>query len=256
MTQVIATVGQAAQWVRRRDVPEVLWNPVYRALADGSAPPPSELPAGAILDLVRRQLTAPALLVVAVTDGQRTHRLRIGLDPAGASVEQADADQPSRWSEITVQELPSRIIRLLEEAGVELAPAQLSIERSADALRLTPAQSRTAHAALARGLAPEEAFAALPDLDDTLRDALTATGPRISLSLTLHDPSGRATERPVSWSRLWSSGRKGLYRLDQPSSPSPAVHPVGGGDVLGTLLPILEQGLRFAGACAPSGGVR
>ena len=27
-------------------------------------------------------------------------------------------------------------------------------------------------------------------------------------------------------------------------------------DVLGTLLPILEQGLRFAAACAPSGGAR
>ncbi|MGO1284371.1 MAG: hypothetical protein ACTHWF_13660 [Brachybacterium sp.] len=256
MTRVIATVEQAAQWVRRQKVPEASWNPVYRALAGDAAPSAPDFPDAASLDLVRRQLTAPALLVVAVEDGQQTRRLRIGLDPAAVPVEQADAAQSSQWSEITVQEVPGRIIRLLAEAEVELAPAQLSIERSTDALRLTPAQSRTACAALTRGLPPQEVFAAIPDLDDALRDALTATAQRISLSLTLHDPSRRAIERPVTWSRLWVTGRNGLYRLDQPTNPSLAVHPVGGGDVLGTLLPILEQGLRFAGACAPSGGVR
>lgn len=260
MTQVIATVEQAVQWARRGTMPEASWNPVYRALADDSAPTPpppsSRIPDDASLELVRRQLSALALLVVAVTNGQQTRRLRIGLDPAAATLEEAAADQASRWSEISTQEIPARIIQLLEESGVEPAPAQLRIERGTTALRLTPAQSRTAHGALIRGLAPEEAFAAIPDLDDALRDALTATGPRISLSLTLHDPSGRATERPVAWSRLWATGQKGLYRLDQPSSPAVGVHPVAGGDVLGTLLPLLEEGLRFAGPCAGSGSAR
>lgn len=259
MTEVIATVEHASQWARRGTGPEASWNPVYRALAEGSAStplPPADLPDGASLELMQRQLTASALLVVAVTDGQRTRRLRIGVDPAATTVEQADPDQPSRWSELNIQDVPARVIRLLEESGVDLDPAELSIVRGTHALRLTPVQSRMAYAALTRGAPPEGAFAAIPDLDDTLRDALTATGPRISLALTLHDPRGLVTERPVTWSRLWVTGQTGLCRLDQPSGPSLAVHPVGGGDVLGTLLPLLEEGLRFAGACAGSGSAR
>ncbi|MDN5600006.1 MAG: hypothetical protein ACTHV2_00890 [Brachybacterium sp.] len=280
MAEVIASVEHAAQWVSRESRPPAEWNPVYRALVDEPGPVPAGAPDAAGLDeagvdLVLRQLTAPALLVVAVTDGEvtdseltdgqvtdgeRTRRLRIGLDPAGATVERAEGDRPSRWTEIDVQAVPATITALLEDAGVDLAPPQLAVQHSEDALRLTPEQNRLAHAALARGLPAEEAFASVPDLDDSLRDALTATGPRLSLALTLHDPHGRVTQEPVTWSRLWARGSRGLYRLDQPTTPALEVHPVLGGDVLGTLLPVLEQGLRFAAACAVSddapGGAR
>ncbi|GAA4530596.1 hypothetical protein GCM10023160_31840 [Brachybacterium paraconglomeratum] len=260
MTELIATVEHASQWAHRRRVPEASWNPVYRALAGGTAPTrlpaSSELTDDADLELVLAQLTTPALLSVAVTDGEQTHRLRIGLDAVAATVEEAAADLPSRWSELSTPEVPARIIRLLEDSGVDLAPAELSIKHGANALRLSPAQSRIAYTALTQGVSPEGAFAAIPDLDDTLRDALTATGPRISLALTLHDPRGRVTERPVTWSRLWVTGTNGLYRLDLPARPAPAVHRVGGGDVLGTLLPVLAQGIRFAAACAAAGGAR
>lgn len=256
MSQVTATAEQVSRWVRREAVPEASWNPVYRALAGGSAATEAAAPNEASLDLVRRQLTAPALLVVAVTHTGRTHRLRIGPAPTAATVERADDDQPSHWSESSVDDVPAMVTGLFEEARVELAPAQLSSEGDTEALRLTPAQGRTAYAALLRGLPAGEAFAAIPDLDDALRDALTATGPRISLSLTLHDPHGRVTERPVTWSRLWVTGRKGLYRMDQPAGPALAASPVGGGDVLGTLLPVVEQGRRFATACASAGGGR
>src|SRR5699024_3804633 len=87
---------------------------------------------------------------------------------------------------------------------------------------------------------------ARPAPADPLREGLPATGPRLSLSLTLHVARRRVTEPPVSWSRLWVTGRRGMYRMDRPSTPALEVRPVGGGDVLGTLLPILEQGLRFA----------
>lgn len=279
MTEVIASVKHAAQWVSPESRPPAEWNPVYRALVDETGPVPAGAPDAAGLDeagvdLVLRQLTAPALLVVAVTDGdatdsevtdsevsdsevtdgERTRRLRIGLDPAGATVERAEGDRPSRWTEIDVQEVPATITALLEDAGVDLAPPQLTVQRSEDALRLTPEQNRLAHAALARGLPAEEAFASVPDLDDSLRDALTATGPRLSLALTLHDPHGQVTQEPVTWSRLWARGSRGLYRLDQPTTPALEVHPVLGGDVLGTLLPVLEQGLRFAAACTVSDG--
>lgn len=261
MTQVVATVEHAVRWADQESVPPAGWNPVYRALADGpgspsaGAPDPAGLD-GAGIDLVLRQLTAPALLVVAVTDGARTRRLRIGLDPAGATAERADGDRASEWTEIDVPEVPATITTLLGDAGVGLAPPQLALRSSGDALRLTPEESRLAHAALARGLSAEEAFASVPGLDASLRDALTATGPRLSLALTLHDPRGRVTQEPVSWSRLWATGDRGLYRLDRPDTPELEVHPVPRGDVLGTLLPVLEQGLRFAAACAAPGGAR
>lgn len=261
MTEVSATVEQAAQWVSDDSVPPADWNPIYRALVDDAGPAAGRThgagdTGAAELALVRRQLTTPALLVVAVTVGGRTHRLRIGLDPAAATIERGDGEQASRWTEIDVQEVPATIATLLEDSGIDLAPARLDIQRSGDALRLTPEQNRIARAALIRGLPAEAAFASVPELDDSLRDALTATGPRLTLALTLHDPRGRVTEQPVTWSRLWATGSRGLYRLDPPTGPVLEVHPVGGGDVLGTLLPILEQGLRFSAACTVSGGAR
>lgn len=265
MTQVIATVEQAARWAGRRAGTDAQWNPVYQALLDGAAPvppeapdgppsdPPSDPPDEASTDLVLRQLTAPALLVVAVTVGERTRRLRLGLDPTGATVERADGDRPSRWTQSAVPEVPSVVTDFLEDAGVDLDPPRLDIRRRADALRLTPEQMLLARAALERGAPAEAAFTDLPGLESSLRDALTASGPRLSLALTLHDPRGAVTEQPVNWSRLWVTGSDGLYRLDQPAGPALEVHPVDGGDVLGTLLPILEQGVRFTAACAAAG---
>ncbi|ATG52608.1 hypothetical protein CFK38_14540 [Brachybacterium vulturis] len=259
MTELIATVEHAARWLDRAPASAPRWNPVYRALIGESGPATTSVPEAADLDeteveLVLRQLTSPALLVVAVTDGERTRRLRIALDPVGATVERADGDQPSHWTEIEVQEVPATIAALLEDTGIDLAPARLHLARGEDALRLTPEQHRIAHAALTRGLPAEEAFASVPDLDASLRDALTATGPRLSLALTLHDPQRRVLEEPLTWTRLWVRGHRGLYRLDQPATPALEVHPVSDGDVLGSLLPILEHGLRFAAACASSGG--
>lgn len=271
MTEVIATVEDAAQWAGRRSAPGTEWNPVYRALLDGSetagtetapsagtAAPDADGPApdDTGLELLLSQLTAPALLVVAVSDGARTRRLRIGLHPAAATFERSDGGRSSRWSRIDVRDVPGEIAALLEENGIGSGPARLDVRRSDDALRLSPEQSRIAYRALRSGMGPEEAFASVPDLDESLRDALTATGPRLSLALTLHDPRGRATQEPVTWSRLWARGRRGLYRVDQPAGPGLAVHPVGRGDVLGSLLPVLEQGLRFAAACAAEGDVR
>lgn len=256
MTRVSATVEQAAQWAGETSVPAE-WNPVYRALLeDAPASPPQDLPTEAELALVRRQLSSPALLVVAVTEGGRTRRLRLGLDPARGTVERSDGEEPSLWSELAEPEMPSAIAALLEECGLPVSAARLTTEREADQLRLTPAQNRIVRAELARGLAPADAYAAVPDLDERLRDALTAMGPQIALSLTLHDPQGRVTEWPVTWSRLWVQGELGRYRLDAPTTPGGAIQPVDDGDVLGTVLPILEEGLRFAAARAAAGDAR
>ena len=259
MTHVVATVAQAAERVAADAVTAGEWNPVYRALdaATGHGPPAGQSPPAGEpgdLALLRRQLTAPGLLVVAVASPRGTRRVRIALDPAGPTLEASNGQAPSHWSWTSVPELPAVIGELLGAAGIEPAPAHLT--RSSEGLRLDPRQNRAVRAALAQGSGPEEAYTAAEDLDERLRDALTATGPRLSLSVVLHDPTGAITERPVSFSRLWVSGELGMYRMDDPHRDGDAILPVTHGDVLGTALPLLEEGLRFTVACAASGGAR
>ena len=276
MSPVRATLDQAARWAAASPTTEGDWNPVYRALCEEPMPPPHgapdhdspdpdapdpnapdpNAPDPESLELVIRQLTAPALLVVAVSDSGGTRRLRIAVDPGDATVEISDGDAASRWTHVPLREVPALIAALLEESGLAPAPARMSIERGSQGLRLTPQQNRIARAALDRGLTPAQAYAAVPDLDQRLRDALAATGPRIALSLTLHDPTGMVTERPVTWSRLWVSGEHGLYRLDAPSTPGGAIHAVNDGDVLGTVMPVLDEGLRFTAARSAAGEQR
>lgn len=254
MADLTASVEQAAAWAVRGSTPSQDWNPVYRALSSGSFAAPLNAPAAGAVELVSRQFGARALLVVAVTRAGATRRMRIGLDPAGATVESGAGDAPSQWSPMPTARVPAAITELLEVSGADAAPARASVVREAEGLRLTPAQNEQARAALVRGASPQEAYAAVPDLDERLRDALTARGPRISVSLTLHDPSGAVTERPVSFSRLWVTGRRGRYRTDSPGSGGGAIHAVEAGDVLGTVLPLVEEGLRFAAACAAGSG--
>ena len=256
MTQVVATVGQAADRVIADAGSAGRWNPVYRALdaTPGQGPPPTGEPGD--LPLLRRQLTAPALMVVAVASSRGTRRVRIALDPAGPTLEISVDQGPSHWSWTSIEGIPAVIGELLGAAGIEPAAAHPALSRDVADLRLGPQQNRTVRAALAQGAAPEEAYAVAEGLDERLRDALTAAGPRLSLCVVLHDPTLAIAERPASFSRLWVTGELGLYRMDAPRREGGAVHPVGHGDVLGTALPLLEEGLRFTAACAASGGAR
>lgn len=254
MTTLSADLDQVARWAVRAPMPPSEWNPVYRALLGDAADPdpaPSSAPAAdppsaAELDMLLRQLTAPALLVLAVTTAESTERLRIALAPEGATVETSRGQEPSRWDECALSTVPRRLTDLLAGTGLGSAPAALGTDREIPPLRLSPDQQRAAQERLLAGVPAAEALAGLPDLDPRLRDALTAEELRVSVSLTLHDPRGRATERPVTWSRLWVRGDRGLYRTDGVAAGPPEVRPVGDGDVLGTLLPLLEEGLRFA----------
>src|SRR5699024_5046527 len=81
-----------------------------------------------------------------------------GLDPTGATLERSDDDHPSRWTELAVAEVPAAVSALLEDSGIDLAPARLEITGDEHALRLTPKQNRLAQAALAEGVPAEEAF--------------------------------------------------------------------------------------------------
>ncbi|ATG55407.1 hypothetical protein CFK41_11985 [Brachybacterium ginsengisoli] len=271
MVEVIATVPQAARWAlspgdggaaggRAR---RTAWNPVYRVLV-GDGPDEAALssrarsaqPSPAELDLLRRHLASPALLVAAVTAAEHTHRVRFGLDPAGASTERSDDTSESRWGEVPLHAVPQQILDLLEESGPDLRRPGVEGHARGGALRLSEELARVAQAALAGGPSIEAAFTQIPDMDEALRDAVTTTGPRLSLSLTLHDRGGVAAESPVTWSRLWVQGQRGLYRLDSRSGSVLTVRPVASSDVLDTLLPILEQGVRFSAACSEAGGAR
>lgn len=256
MTEVRATVGQATDWTAERTVPGRDRSPVYRALAPSPASSPRPDLEDAELEPLRRQLTARALMVIAVSWGTSTRRARFALDPAGPTWETSLDEAPSRWSATEVHELPSAISELLGAADLESAPPRLTVESEAEPLRLTAQQNATARAALDQGAGPEEAYAAVPGLDERLLDALTAAGPRISLTLVLHDPDGAVAERPVSFSRLWVTGQRGKYRVDTPDGGGGAIYAVGEGDVLGTALPLLEEGMRFAAVSAASGGAR
>lgn len=261
MAELIATLPEVTRRLDRAAVPRRDWNPVYRALE----PPPAELPepagpalpgAGGPEDLLLiRQITARALLTLALTDGSGTRRLRIALHLDGASVEVSRAADPSRWRTADLDELPRLLAEFVSGSGLDTG-MHLTVAREADGLRLDDRQTEAVRAALEDGAPPEQAFDAAPDLPAPLRDALTADGPRGSISITLHDPSARAADRPVTWSRLWVRGQEGLYRTDATEAPFGAIHPVADGDVLGTVVPLLEEGLRFAASAAASGDRR
>src|SRR5699024_9621689 len=154
-------------------------------------------------DLVLRQLTSPALLAVAGTEGERTRRLRIGLDPAGATLERADDDHPSRWTELAAAEVPAAVSSLLEESGIDLAHARPAGARGCVARRVAPAQNRLAYTPRAAGLPAGEAFRDLPALGASVRSAPTARGRLVSRSPALDDPRRWVTEEGVCWCRLW-----------------------------------------------------
>src|SRR5690625_6234174 len=145
MTHVVATVGQAAERVAADAVTAGEWIPVYRALdaETGHGPPAGQSPPAGKpgdLALLRRQLTASVLLVVADSSPRGTRRVRIALDPAGPTLEASNGQAPSHWSWTSVPELPAVIGELLGAAGIEPAPAHLT--RSSEGLRLDPRQNR------------------------------------------------------------------------------------------------------------------
>ncbi|UVY83539.1 hypothetical protein NLU66_15160 [Brachybacterium sp. NBEC-018] len=272
MSQLQVTLEEAAARAVAGGVPPEHLHPVYRALLDRrgdpapASPSPGTAPTGASagagspgeLALITAQLTARALLVLAVTDHEGTRRLRVALAPQRITLETSHGAGPALLEQAALEVLPERITALLTRAGIAPSVPRQEVGREEEALRLTDEQVASARESLARGVAPEVAFGSLDDLPVPLRDALTARGPRLAASLTLHDPRHRALAGPVSWSRLWVRGEHGLYRTDASDAPLGPVLPVGDGDVAGSLLAVIEEGVRFAAAATagPTSGER
>lgn len=267
MQQLTVHVRQAARCVADGCDPSRDWNPVYRALTphppgastgsrtEATGATETEVPTLSAdeTELVTRQLAAPALMVIAVTQGDSTCRLRIAPGPRTAALESSRDDGPSVWRTAPTDQVPAAIGELLDGCGIALDPPRLMVEGAGGELHPSPDQVRAIRRSLDGGASPEDAFAGLPDLDPRLRDALAADGPRIALSLTLHDRTGCVVQSPVTFSRLWVQGEMGMHRIDA-EAPLPAVLPVTSGDILGTALPLLEEAMRFTAACTGAGG--
>ena len=73
-------------------------------------------------------------------------------------------------------------------------------------------------------------------------------------SLTLHSPDPARLAQPVSIARLWNRGQLGLYRTDTTDRSRIEVVAVEPGDVLGTVIPLLEESIRFASGLPPTPG--
>lgn len=252
MTLVHLATPDAVAAVLQHGVRPEQINPVYRALTPRSASPATSTATpvpGVELDLLVEHICAPAVLMLATETDGSLRRARVGLHLRGATVE-AYRGTPanggeSAWSRRAIDELPRLMTGLLPPGPMSAAP-RLTQESPGEALRLTAQQQDRLRAQAGRGIDPLSALAQCEDLDPRLRDAITATGPRTSMSLTLHAPTPGVLEQPVTMSRLWVLGERGLYRMDAQSSVAASVLPVGDGDVLGSLLPMIDQGLRFA----------
>ena len=272
-------------------------HPVYRVLAEDSAAVGDAADAGGRagdaapgpgldvdLDhdaalLVLRHATTPALLTLAVDEGAGPRTLRVGLHPDGATVEAADPQDmdpgaratdaeaqasgtpsTSAITEVHLADLPARLADALP-AGPLSAPPLLTQESAARSMRLAPEQARAIIDAIREGRSPAEAARELEGIEPALLSALTAAGPRVSLSLTLHPdargdaarPDGvprsdrpREDAPPVTFARVWTQHGDALLRTDASGAPPGSIQEVAPGDVLGTLLPLLEQGVRFS----------
>lgn len=236
--------------------------------------------------LVLRHATTPALLTLAVDEGAGPRTLRVGLHPDGATVEAADPQgtdpgaqamdanaratdaeaqasgtpSTSAITEVHLADLPARLANALP-AGPLSAPPLLTQESAARSMRLAPEQARAIIDAIRAGRSPAEAARELEGIEPALLSALTAAGPRVSLSLTLHPdargdaarPDGvprsdrpREDAPPVTFARVWTQHGDALLRTDASGAPPGSIQEVAPGDVLGTLLPLLDQGVRFS----------
>lgn len=244
-------LSDAARCVRAT-VPETTWNPIYRQLAGSDSGGVDALETGAVDAedvMLHQQFTAPALLVLAVTTEEGTDRVRVSLSPQEAGLESSHDDAPSRWETLHPMKLPERLDAVLKQAGLETGALATDVEDPSKCLTLTRGQSQELVRRLRVSADSEAAIRSLEGVDERLRDALTATGTRLALTLTLHDPSGQQLEAPFAFSRLWVRGEFGMYRMDSDSSGLGPIQQVSPRDVLGTVMALLDQGLRFTTAC-------
>lgn len=236
------------------DAPQ-FWNPVYRMLADdaagGTDSADSVTADPAVLDMLRRHVASPALIVLAVQQSSGVHRLRLALHPTTATVESSTGGSPSTWEELPAREAGRRLASLLPDS-VRTARPDLAQDSAAQRLRPGPEQASQLAAALHGGAALAQAVTQLDDLDEDVRDLLLADDERISLTLSLRptDPTGPSP----GLARLWVRGERSLYRTDAPPRPIPEALPVPDGDVLATLLAMLQQGLEHAAAVEEAAG--
>ena len=168
MTTLTLDLPGAIGAVRAAGTPESALNPIYRALLVGktsgsTAEAMDGAAEGPELDLLVRQMTAPAVMVLAVEAGGLAHRVRVGIHADVATVEHSEGPSDgdpgaSRWSECALEDLPRLFADVLPDGSALGAPPRLTVQNRPDTLRLDAAQLTHLRELLITGADAETAF--------------------------------------------------------------------------------------------------
>lgn len=197
--------------------------------------------------VVQRALIAPTICALRVSSAEGTEELRIAIDPAGVILIAGDDGTPAEWMESSVSEIPN-YLRALIPAGTRLAaPPEMTARGEHNALRLSDEQRRHIAERIRAGTPARKAISEQTDLDPFLRDALLSDGARAVLDISLYVPPAEGGEVFLfHLLRRWNAGGLALYSVDDDASILDGTHVVADGDLLGTVLPLLQEGASLA----------
>lgn len=221
-------------------------NPAWLPHLDSSQLAPTDLEPPE-LHLVQRALVAPVVAALGVTSDGEQEELRIAIDADGAILMTRGNGGTADWMGAPVAEITDYVRELLPFPSRLSASPQMTARGGHNALRLTSEQRRSIAQRVTEGVPAREAIAAQHDLDASLRDALLTDGDRATFDITMYIPP--VEDAPVlrfHLLRRWTAGHQGLYSADGEEGFSESIHQVADGDLLGTVLPLLDEGAALA----------
>lgn len=221
-------------------------NPTWLPQLDGAALGRPDLAPGE-QRLAQRALIAPVVTVLTATTPEETEELRIVLDADGAIALTRIGDGPYEWWDAPTDVIPHLVLTLLSSSSRLSAAPQMTTRGPHNALTITLEQRRSIAARIAEGTPAHAAIAAQTDLSEPLRDALLSDRDRATFDICMHvPPSTHAPMLRFHLLRRWNAGVHGLYSADGDAGFSDDLHQVADGDVLATVLPLLEEGAGLA----------
>ncbi|MGP9733188.1 hypothetical protein ACT3SQ_01355 [Brachybacterium sp. AOP42-C2-15] len=221
-------------------------NPTWLPHLDGAALQRPDL-APAEQRLAQRALIATVVIALTATTPEGREELRVVLDTAGAIALTRIGDDPYEWWDAPFEVIPDLVLTLLSSSSRLAAAPQMTTRGPHNALTLTAEQRRAIAARVADGIPAHEAIDAQTDLSAPLRDALLSDRERATFDICMHVPPTPHTPMlRFHLLRRWNVGAHGLYSADGEDGFSDALHQVAEGDVLATVLPLLEEGAGLA----------
>ena len=206
-------------------------------------------------DLVTRALRAPCVAGLSAT------RVHPGGDSRGEVIIAADAEgavvldgvpegEVYEWSACSHRDIAEVLRRVIERVPFFDAPPQVTV-RSGQGMRLTASQRAQFADRLAAGASPDVAALGVAGLSETQRNLMGASGDRASFLMCLDAPGAAPGDGPsMLLERRWFATESRLFSVDGADVLADAAFEVGPGDVLGTALALLGEGVEFATAVA------